>query len=63
MSGSVDPIGRAAGEIDEVLAALTAGLIPTAALNSYRGALSEAPALVPEWIKPRTGVIKAIIEI
>ena len=50
-------------DFDEVFAALGAGLIPTAALNTHRAALSEAPQAFPVWIKPETGVIKAIIEI
>ncbi|WP_158814816.1 alcohol dehydrogenase catalytic domain-containing protein [Methylocapsa sp. S129] len=33
------------------------------ALNTHRAPLSEATALFPVWIKPETGVIKAIIEI
>jgi 2-desacetyl-2-hydroxyethyl bacteriochlorophyllide A dehydrogenase len=50
-------------DFDEVFAALRAGRIPTAALNTHRGQLSEAPDLFPAWMKPQTGVIKAILEI
>lgn len=50
-------------DFDEVFAALRAGRIPTSALNTHRASLDEAPDLFPIWIKPQTGVIKAIIEI
>ncbi len=50
-------------DFDEVMAALAAGRIPTGALNTHRAILSEAPDLFPIWIKPETGVIKAILEI
>jgi 2-desacetyl-2-hydroxyethyl bacteriochlorophyllide A dehydrogenase len=50
-------------DFDEVLAALRAGAIPTDALNTDRAPLSEAPAKFPVWIKPQSGVIKAILEI
>lgn len=50
-------------DFDEVLAALRAGAIPTDALNTDRAPLNEAPAMFPVWIKPQSGVIKAIIEI
>jgi threonine dehydrogenase-like Zn-dependent dehydrogenase len=50
-------------DFDEVFAALGAGLIPTGALNTHRAKLDEAPERFPEWIRPETGVIKAIIEI
>jgi len=52
-----------ARDFDDVFAALGAGLIPTGALNTHRATLSEAPERFPEWIRPETGVIKAIIEI
>ena len=50
-------------DFENVLEALRAGSIPTAALNSHRAPLSQAPELFPVWIRPETGVIKAIIEI
>ncbi len=50
-------------DFDEVFAALGGGLIPTGALATHRATLSEAPELFPVWIRPETGVIKAIIEI
>jgi 2-desacetyl-2-hydroxyethyl bacteriochlorophyllide A dehydrogenase len=50
-------------DFENVLEALRAGSIPTAALNTHRARLSQAPELFPVWIRPETGVIKAIIEI
>jgi len=50
-------------DFDDVLAALRAGVAPTSALNTHRGGLDEAPELFSHWIKPQTGVIKAILEI
>jgi len=50
-------------DFDEVLAALGAGLIPTEALNTHRAGLNEAPERFPEWIRPESAVIKAIVEI
>jgi 2-desacetyl-2-hydroxyethyl bacteriochlorophyllide A dehydrogenase len=52
-----------ARDFEDVFAALGAGLIPTGALNTHRATLCEAPERFPEWIRPETGVIKAIIEI
>ena len=39
------------------------GRVPTDALITHRVALEEAPGSFPLWIKPETGVIKALIEI
>ena len=50
-------------DFETVLAALRAGRIPTAALNTHRAELSEAPRLFPAWIDPASGAIKAILEI
>jgi len=47
----------------EVFEAMRGGLIPTAALITHRASLDEAPRRFAEWIKPETGVIKALIEI
>jgi 2-desacetyl-2-hydroxyethyl bacteriochlorophyllide A dehydrogenase len=46
-----------------VLAAIRAGRVPTAALNTHRSSLEEAPARFPEWLRPDAGVIKALIEL
>jgi 2-desacetyl-2-hydroxyethyl bacteriochlorophyllide A dehydrogenase len=50
-------------DFHEVFAAMRAGLVPTDALATHRASLEESPGLFPEWIKPETGVIKALIEI
>jgi len=47
----------------EVFRAMREGLVPTDALATHRASLEESPARFPEWIKPETGVIKALIEI
>ncbi|BAF89277.1 zinc-binding dehydrogenase [Azorhizobium caulinodans ORS 571] len=47
----------------EVVRQMEAGKVPTRALNTHRGALSDAPALFQEWLRPEAGVIKAILEV
>ncbi|WP_273699464.1 zinc-binding alcohol dehydrogenase family protein [Paracoccus sphaerophysae] len=47
----------------EVVRQMQAGRIPTAALNTHRGALADAPALLPDWSRPEAGVIKAILDV
>jgi 2-desacetyl-2-hydroxyethyl bacteriochlorophyllide A dehydrogenase len=47
----------------EVVKQMEAGRVPTAALNTHRGALADAPALFNEWLRPEAGVIKAILEV
>jgi 2-desacetyl-2-hydroxyethyl bacteriochlorophyllide A dehydrogenase len=47
----------------EVFRAMREGLVPTDALATHRASLEQSPARFPEWIKPETGVIKALIEI
>jgi 2-desacetyl-2-hydroxyethyl bacteriochlorophyllide A dehydrogenase len=47
----------------EVFRAMRDGLVPTDALATHRASLEESPARFREWIRPETGVIKALIEI
>ena len=47
----------------EVFSAMRDGLVPTEALATHRASLEDSPARFPEWIRPETGVIKALIEI
>ncbi|HZZ25607.1 MAG TPA: zinc-binding alcohol dehydrogenase family protein [Roseiarcus sp.] len=47
----------------EVFSAIRNGLVPTEALATHRALLEDSPARFPEWIRPETGVIKALIEI
>ena len=46
-----------------VFSSMREGHVPTAALATHRAPLEEAPARFPEWIRPETGVIKALVEI
>ncbi|MEJ1937612.1 zinc-binding dehydrogenase, partial [Nostoc sp. NIES-2111] len=50
-------------DFDTVLAAMRAGQVPSKALATHRGSLDDAPSLIPEWAKPETGVVKALLEI
>lgn len=47
----------------EVVAQIQAGHVPTQALNTHRGALSDGPELFREWARPEAGVIKAIFDL
>lgn len=47
----------------EVVAQMRAGRVPTRALNTHRGALSDGVALFQDWSRPEAGVIKAILDI
>ncbi|MCA0422883.1 MAG: zinc-binding alcohol dehydrogenase family protein [Proteobacteria bacterium] len=50
-------------DFETVFAAMRAGKVPTDALVTHRAPLAEAPARFAEWLRPETGVIKAILEI
>jgi len=50
-------------DFDEVFRAMRDGHVPTPALATHRASLEESPSRFVEWLKPETGVIKAIIEI
>lgn len=50
-------------DFQTVLDTMIGGGVPTAALASHRGGLDDAPALIPLWSAPETGVIKALVEI
>jgi threonine dehydrogenase-like Zn-dependent dehydrogenase len=47
----------------EVLAAIRSGRVQVERLITHRGTLDEAPERFPAWIRPETGVVKAMIEI
>jgi 2-desacetyl-2-hydroxyethyl bacteriochlorophyllide A dehydrogenase len=47
----------------EVFQAVSSGRVPTGALVTHRAPLDAAPRRFPDWIRPETGVIKALIEI
>ncbi len=46
----------------EVLGAIGSGAVEVERLITHRGGLDEAPERFPEWIRPETGVVKAMIE-
>jgi 2-desacetyl-2-hydroxyethyl bacteriochlorophyllide A dehydrogenase len=50
-------------DFSKVFDAMRQGLVPTDPLITHRASLDEAPSGFPAWIKPETGVIKALIEI
>jgi threonine dehydrogenase-like Zn-dependent dehydrogenase len=47
----------------EVVKQMESGRVPAAALNTHRGMLVDGPVLFKEWLRPKEGVIKAILEI
>ena len=49
-------------DFEGVLAAMKAGKVPSAALNTHRAKLRELPDTLPKWMDPSAGVIKAIVE-
>ena len=42
--------------------AVVEGKIPTQSLRTHRAALAELPLAMPEWIRPESNVMKAIVE-
>ncbi len=50
-------------DFQEVLAAIRSGRIQVERLITHRARLEEAPERFPAWIRPETGVVKAMIEI
>ncbi len=50
-------------DFSKVYEAMCQGLVATEALVTHRATLDEAPDNFPAWIRPETGVIKALIEI
>jgi 2-desacetyl-2-hydroxyethyl bacteriochlorophyllide A dehydrogenase len=49
-------------DFETVLAAMRAGLIPTAALNTHTLKLGDLPGEFPKLLDPSAGVIKALVE-
>lgn len=47
----------------EVLAAMKAGLVPTRLMNTHRTNLDSFIDVLPQWMDPASGVIKAIVEV
>ncbi|WP_445233155.1 zinc-binding alcohol dehydrogenase family protein [Duganella rhizosphaerae] len=52
-----------ADDFREVLAAMRSGLIPTGAINTHRATFDEFIQVLPQWMDPASGVIKAIVEV
>ena len=46
-----------------VLAAMKAGHVPTGLMNTHRATLAEFIDVLPRWMEPAAGVIKAIVEV
>lgn len=51
-----------AEDFEFVLNAIRAGRVPTDALNTHSASLSEVPTMLPQWMNPEAGVIKAIVQ-
>jgi threonine dehydrogenase-like Zn-dependent dehydrogenase len=49
-------------DFEHVLACMREGRIPTRALHTHSASLLDLPAALPQWLEPRTGVIKAVVE-
>jgi 2-desacetyl-2-hydroxyethyl bacteriochlorophyllide A dehydrogenase len=47
-------------DFDTVVAAMRAGRLPTARLNTHTCALTDLPAALPGWLHDRVGVVKAM---
>jgi 2-desacetyl-2-hydroxyethyl bacteriochlorophyllide A dehydrogenase len=48
-------------DFEAVVAAMRAGLVPTAALNTHTAKLADLATALPGWMEPSAGVIKAIV--
>lgn len=51
-----------AEDFEHVLAEMRAGRVPTLALHTHTARLTELPEVLPLWMHPDTGVIKAIVK-
>ena len=52
-----------ADDFRQVLAAMKAGLVPTRLMNTHRATLDDFIDVLPRWMEPAAGVIKAIVEV
>jgi 2-desacetyl-2-hydroxyethyl bacteriochlorophyllide A dehydrogenase len=52
-----------ADDFRTVLAAMKAGLVPTGLMNTHRTTLDGFIGVLPQWMDPASGVIKAIVEV
>jgi 2-desacetyl-2-hydroxyethyl bacteriochlorophyllide A dehydrogenase len=49
-------------DFERVIRAMRDGAVPTQALNTHRATLAQFAEVLPNWMTPATGVIKALIE-
>jgi len=49
-------------DVTRVMDAMRSGRIDTAKLNTHRTTLPEVPTVLPLWMEPEAGVLKAIVE-
>jgi threonine dehydrogenase-like Zn-dependent dehydrogenase len=49
-------------DVERVMDAMRAGLVPTQRLASHRASLEQLPEVMPLWMQPATGVVKALVE-
>jgi 2-desacetyl-2-hydroxyethyl bacteriochlorophyllide A dehydrogenase len=47
----------------DVLAVIKAGLVPTRLMNTHRATLDDFINVLPQWMDPASGVLKAIVEV
>jgi 2-desacetyl-2-hydroxyethyl bacteriochlorophyllide A dehydrogenase len=52
-----------ADDFRTVLAAMKAGQVPTGLMNTHRTTLADFVEVLPQWMDPAAGVIKAIVEV
>ena len=52
-----------AEDFDTAVHAIRSGALPTGALNTHRGRLADLADDLPRWIRPETGVVKALVEV
>ena len=50
-------------DFETVMKAMRDGKVPTRAINTHRASLWDAARRMPEWIRPETGTIKALLEL
>ena len=49
-------------DVSRVMDAIRSGRVDTSTLNTHRAPLAEVPAMMPLWMNPETGVLKAIVD-
>lgn len=51
------------GDFSRIIGLIEQGRLDTKPWLTHRAALAEVPSVFPEWLKPQTGVIKAVVSI